>query len=236
MRRLIGFGISVLAIALSQAQVQAQGPAAPVSGVQAADLDPAVRPQDDFFDYANGTWLRETPIPADRSRWGVDSVMTARSLEQQRGLAQAARTSPDPEARKVGDFYASFMDEAGIERAGARPLQPELDRIAQVKRVRDLGPLLARLDRMGVSGPFSSYVYPDAKRSDRYALWFGEDGLGLPERDYYTSNDPKLAEPERIAMRRRRERPTPSWRWRASSPPCTGPRSTPAIRRRPTTP
>src|ERR1700677_875895 len=85
------------------------------SGIQLADMDTHVRPQDDLFGYANGTWLRDTPIPADRSRWGVDSMMAERSLIQQRELAEAAQTSSDPSTRKVGDLYASFMDEAGIE-------------------------------------------------------------------------------------------------------------------------
>ncbi|HEY3636900.1 MAG TPA: M13 family metallopeptidase [Rhizomicrobium sp.] len=182
--------ISALAIVLSAAKGEPKS----ISGIQMENLYPGVRPQDDLFDYANGTWLRKTAIPADRSRWGVDSMMTERSLEQQRALEEAAQTSPDKEIRKVEDFYASFMDEAGIQHAGAQPLQPELNLIASIRSVRDLAPLLARLDRIGVPGPFSSYVYPDAKRSDRYALWLDEDGLGLPERDYYSSNEPKFVE------------------------------------------
>jgi predicted metalloendopeptidase len=163
-----------------------------VSGVQTGDIDAAVRPQDDLFGHANGAWLSRVQIPADRARYGVDVMMTEQSLSQLRALIEAARSATDPEARKVGDLYASFMDEARIERDGAKPLQPELDAIAAIKSIREIGPLMARLDRLGIGTPVSPFVAPDAKRSTHYALWLTQDGLGLPDRDYYLSNDAKL--------------------------------------------
>lgn len=157
-------------------------------------MDTAVRPQDDFFEYSNGIWLRDVPIPPDRSRYGVDSMMTERSLLQQRELIESARTSVDPEVRKVGDLYASFMDEERIEYEGVKPLKVELARIAVIKHVRDIGALLAHFDRIGVNTPIGTSIFPDSKRSTQYAFWLSQGGLGLPDRDYYLSTDAKLTD------------------------------------------
>ena len=163
-----------------------------VSGVQAADMDTAIRAQDDFFEHSNGAWLRTVQIPADRARYGVDVMMTEQSLSQLRGLIESTRNSTDPEARKVGDLYTSFMDEPRIEREGVKPLQPELDSIAAIKSTTELGAAMAHLDRLGVGTPISLSIEPDAKRSTQYALYLSQDGLGLPDRDYYLSKDAKL--------------------------------------------
>ncbi len=179
---------TVLAIGLSHG-----ASAAPMlaPGLQVQNMDRAVRPQDDLFAYANGAWLRDTPIPPDRSRWGIDSMMIDQVLAQQRQIEVAAAHARDPEARKVGDLYASVMDEAAVERAGLKPLAAELARVDQIRTPRALTTALAHLDRIGVATPFSTYVYPDARRSDRYALWISEDGLGLPDRDSYLGGDVK---------------------------------------------
>jgi putative endopeptidase len=165
---------------------------APVSGIQKADMDATTRPQDDLFQYANGTWLRTVPIPEDRSRYGVDSMMSEHSLLQQRELIEAAQTSSDPEARKVGDLYASYMDEARIEREGIKPLQAELKRINAIGHAADIGPLMAHLDRVGVLAPLVTFIRPDAKHSTQYAYWLSQSGLGLPDRDYYLSDEARL--------------------------------------------
>jgi predicted metalloendopeptidase len=156
-------------------------------------MNTSVRPQDDLFEHANGAWLRTTSIPADRSRYGVDSIMAERSLVQQRTIMEQAIASRVPAVRKIGELYASFMDEAAIEAAGLSALAPELARIDAIRSSRDLAMVMAHLDRLGVSVPLSTFIDPDAKRSDRYAFWIYGSGLGLPERDYYSSTDPKLA-------------------------------------------
>jgi predicted metalloendopeptidase len=165
----------------------------PLSGIQTADMDLKVRPQDDLFQYANGTWLRDVPIPPDRSSYGVDSLMSERSLTQQRELIEAAQISTDPEARKVSDLYSSYLNEARIERTGIKPLQAELQRVAMIKRASDLGALLAHLDRIGIPSPIGTAVRPDSKRSTQYAFWLSQSGLGLPDRDYYLSDEVRLA-------------------------------------------
>ena len=164
----------------------------PVSGIQTADLNKVMRAQSDFFEYANGTWLRKVQIPQDRSRYGVDVMMAEQSLVQLRELIEGARNSSDADARKVADLYDSFMDEARIEQQGVKPLQPELELIDAIKSVDDIGPLMAQLDRLGVATPIGIFVAQDAKDSTQYALWFSQGGLGLPDRDYYLSDDAKL--------------------------------------------
>jgi putative endopeptidase len=170
------------------------GEATRLSGVQAADIDPSVRPQDDLFQYANGTWLRTVPIPKDRSRYGVDVLMTEQSLRQQRELIEGIGVSTDPDARKVAELYASFMDEAAVENAGVEPLQPELERVSAANSVHDFTVLMAHFDHFGIRSPLSGYVTPDAKQSTVYAYWLGQGGLGLPDRDYYLSPDAKFVE------------------------------------------
>jgi putative endopeptidase len=167
---------------------------APISGIQTADMDKTVRPQDDLFQYANGTWLRSVPIPPDRASYGVDSMMTEHSLLQQRDLIEAAQISADPEARKVSDLYSSYMNEAQVERLGSKPLRAELQLAAGIKRASDIGPLMGYLDRIGIASPLATAVRPDSKHSAQYAFWITQSGLGLPDRDYYLSDDARLVE------------------------------------------
>ena len=164
----------------------------PISGIQTADLDKTARPQDDLFQYANGTWLRDVPIPPDRASYGVDSMMTEHSLLQQRDLIETAQISNDPETRKVSDLYSSYMNEARVERLGIKPLHAELQLAAGIRNTSDIGPLMARLDRIGIASPLAGFVRPDSKHSAQYAFWITQSGLGLPDRDYYLSDEARL--------------------------------------------
>jgi putative endopeptidase len=172
----------------------ARADSAPVSGIQTADMDKAVRPQDDLFQYANGTWLRDVPIPLDRASYGVDSMMTEHSLLQQRDLIEAAQISTDPEARKASDLYSSYMNEAQVERLGSKPLRAELQLASGIKHASDIGPLMGYLDRIGIASLLAGAVRPDSKHSAQYAFWITQSGLGLPDRDYYLSDDARLVE------------------------------------------
>ena len=187
MRLRYTMGLLVLISGLARA-------ADPSSGILVSAMDPAVRPQDDLFAYANGTWLRTVPIPEDRSRYGIDSLVQENSLLRQRELAEKARTARDPAARKVGDFYASFLDEAAIDRRGLAGLNAELRRIGHVETVAGLAPLMAHLDLMGVNSALGAYIAPDAHDPKRYAFWITQGGLGLPDRDYYLSDEAKMAD------------------------------------------
>ena len=202
MKPLFLSALGAILLVASNAPLRADSPAdgnpgavgALMSGIQRANMNLGARPQDDLFEYSNGTWLRDVPIPADRFRYGVDALMAERSLLQQRDLLQAARTSTDPATRKAGDLYSSFMDEAHIEQLGIKPIRAELKQIAAIKNVQELAPLLALLDREGMDSPLHTSVYPDSKQSTQYAFWLGQGGLGLPDRDYYLSDSAKLIE------------------------------------------
>ncbi|MEO7208782.1 MAG: M13 family metallopeptidase [Steroidobacteraceae bacterium] len=184
------FTLATAALLVSVSMAHADS--APISGIQAADMDKSVRPQDDFFQYANGTWLKDVPIPPDRASYGVDSIMSEHALLQQRDLIEAAQISTDPEARKVSDLYSSYMNEARVERLGIKPLQPELQLAAGIKQPRDIGPLMGHLDRIGIASPLAGFIRPDSKHSTQYAFWITQSGLGLPDRDYYLSDDARL--------------------------------------------
>ncbi len=159
-------------------------------------MNPDIRPQDDLFGHVNGRWLDETEIPADRSSWGP-FVQLADTAEQQvrqiiEELAAADRDGLDEDARKIGDLYASFMDEAGINKRGLRPVRPLIDAVASLRDVRDLAAFLGEFERVGGHGLFGSYVSTDDRQSDRYLFHLVQGGLGLPDESYY--RDDKFAE------------------------------------------
>jgi predicted metalloendopeptidase len=166
-------------------------------GVDTTNFDRSVRPQDDFFRYVNGGWLKRTQIPSDRSSYGSFVQLRDRSEESVRAIVEEAAATrdaqPGSETQKVGDLYASYMDSARIEAIGIAPLRPELARIAAVRDRAALPELYARLMRLGVQTPMSFGVGQDARRATRYIASVGQSGLGLPDRDYYLKQDAKLA-------------------------------------------
>jgi putative endopeptidase len=154
-------------------------------GVDLAAQDPAVKPGDDFYRYANGTWLRTVEIPADRTQWSLWTVLSEDIEQQLKAIvddASSGRSSNDPNAQRVGAFYAAWMDEAGIERRGLAPAQPYLQRIAGVRNRTDLVSLFAT---PGFMQPVGVGIIPDFANPTRYAVIAAQGGLGLPNRDYY---------------------------------------------------
>ncbi len=162
------------------------------SGIQQADMDLAVRAQDDLFAHANGTWLRNTPIPNDKAWYGESAVMADRAQVQLHELLEAAARSSNQKERKAGDLYASFMDTNAIEQRGVAPLKPDFDRVAAVESSTGLSELMGDLNRIGIMTPIGVDIEPDHRQSSRYAYYIAQSGLGMPDRDYYTSRDAKL--------------------------------------------
>ncbi|MDR1011530.1 MAG: M13 family metallopeptidase [Opitutaceae bacterium] len=173
---------------------------APVSTLRAEldlkAIDSSVRPQDDFFDYANGTWLKTLEIPADQLGWGSFYELIDRTQKNLRQLCEDASAkqsaAPGSPERMVGDFYASGMDEAAINAAGVRPIQPQLDRIAAIKTPADVIAAIAALKQIGVHTSFGFYVDVDEKDSEAYLVQITQGGLGLPDRDYYFTDSEKM--------------------------------------------
>jgi len=151
-------------------------------GVDLAARDTAVDPGDNFFQYANGSWLRTTQIPADRSSWSLWTTLSEDIDDQLRAIITESAASSDPARRRIGDFYAAWMDEAGIEARGTAPLQPYLQRIAAARSRADLITLFAT---PGYMSPVGVGIIPDFVDSSRYVAAAGQGGLGMPNRDYY---------------------------------------------------
>jgi putative endopeptidase len=160
-------------------------------GIDTAGMDKSVAPGDDFFEYANGLWAKNTPIPPDKARYGMFNVLDDLSKERTRTIIE--EQSKDPNS-KIGNAFASFMDEATIEAKGLTPFEPWLNEVRAIKSKKDLPKLYSDADRLGINTPFPMFVGQDRKASDQYALNVFQGGLGMPDRDYYLSSDPKLVE------------------------------------------
>ncbi len=185
--------VTAITFAAPAATLVAQAPRS--LGIDTTNFDRSIRPQDDLFRFVNGGWLKRTPIPSDAPRWGTFDELDERSREAMRTILDDAARSSAPagsEERKVGDFYASFLDSARIESLGVTPLKSELERIAAVTSVSALAPEFARLSRLGVARPFGVSVGPDEKKSDVNIVQIGQSGLGLPDRDYYLMQDARM--------------------------------------------
>lgn len=160
-------------------------------GFDVAGMDRAIAPGDDFYGHANGGWAKNTPIPADKSNFGMFSVLSDLSTERTRALLDEARAQGES---KIGTAYASYLDSAAIDAKGLAPIQPWLGRIKALNGKPAYAALLAEADRMGIAGPIGSYVGQDDKDPETYILSIFQGGLGMPDRDYYLSPDAKLAE------------------------------------------
>jgi len=175
------------------------------SGIDLAGMDKSVAPGDDFFAYANGGWIKATTIPADKAEWGVAAILIDQTRKQTVEIIQDpvnAGPGATPDARKVADFYASYMDEAGIEAKGLAPLKPRLDAIAAIADKRALARAIGETLRADVDplnatnfetekllGVFVAQGLNDPDHNVPYLL---QGGLGLPDRDYYLSSSPKM--------------------------------------------
>jgi predicted metalloendopeptidase len=168
------------------------------AGVATEYIDPAVRPQDDFYDYLNGKWMKTVEIPADKSSWGSFAKLRDDTLPQLRGIiekAAAGNPAKGTDAQRIGDYYASFMDEAKLEQLGITPLNGELAKIAALKDKSELPALLAHLGKIGVNVPYDFGIHQDNKDSTKYVADISQSGLGMPDRDYYLKpDDAKLAD------------------------------------------
>jgi endothelin-converting enzyme/putative endopeptidase len=193
---LVCAGIPLVGAVVAQDTAQTE-----THGIQVANIDRSVKPGDDFFDYANGEWIKRTEIPNDRAGVGVFTSLADLSNKRTAGLIEelsksnAAAGSPQ---RKIADLYNSYMDEAGIEAKGLGPIKPHLDAIAAIRDKKELSYALGTTLRADVDALnntnfhtpnlFGLWAAPDFNDSDHYTAYLLQGGLQLPDREYYTSD------------------------------------------------
>ncbi len=174
--------------------LHAQSPV-PGHGVDVSTIDPSVSPCSDFYQYANGKWLADNPIPADKTSWGGFSEISERNTAVLHtildSLVAAPPAAPSSVTRKVTDFYKSGMDTARIERQGDKPLASEMARINTVRDVPTLETEIAHLHSLGIGTSWGFGVGADDKDSTQNIAQLEQGGLGLPDRDYYLLTDSK---------------------------------------------
>lgn len=186
------FAFVLLSLSVSFAQT-ASHPAPPALDTVDKTADPCTN----FYQYACGSWLKKTEIPADQSRWGSfnelheRNQMLLRDLLEKDSVADASRSAID---QKIGDFYGSCMDEKSANAKGAQPIQPELDRIAAVKDKTALIDAIARVHLVGPNPLFNFYSNSDLHNAEQVIAYIDQGGLSLPDRDYYIKDDAKTVE------------------------------------------
>ncbi|MEO8018203.1 MAG: M13-type metalloendopeptidase [Pseudomonadota bacterium] len=168
------------------------------SGLDLAGFDRSVRPQDDLYRFTAGTWLANTPIPADRSSYGSFIILDDQAQEEMKQLivaaSQQASRPVGSDAQKVGDFYLAYLDTTRVESLGLTPLRDELSRIDAIATARDVARYIGRTQRLGMSQPFAWFSSPDKDNSTAYVGGLHQNGLTMPDRDYYLSPDEKYAQ------------------------------------------
>ena len=164
----------------------------PANDILASHLDTAVSPGEDFFEYANGGWIKQNPIPASESGWGIGNLVQEELYTRLRKINEEAvekNTTAGTITQKIGDFWKSAMDSVALDKAGISPLQNDLGKIDAIQNTNDLVKEVADLKTKGVRCFFGDYVSQDDKNSDVMAYKLDQGGLGMPNRDYYFKTD-----------------------------------------------
>ena len=207
MKSLFAFFICLFSIALVSAAAAQDGsgvrsaeePALPyIPSLDVSAMDKTIDPCVDLYHYSCGGWQKKNPIPPDQTSWSVYAKLYQDNLIFLRGILEQAGSSTtqrDAVTQKIGDFYASCMDESAVDKRGIAAIQPQLDAIAHLDSVRDMAPLVARLSLpFGRTILFSAGSTQDPDNSEQEIADLDQGGLGLPDRDYYTKEDAKSKE------------------------------------------
>ncbi|WDZ50593.1 M13 family metallopeptidase [Acinetobacter vivianii] len=168
-----------------------------ISGIDQQYIDQNGSANNDFYDYVNGKWLKQTEIPADKARWGAFNELHELSTNQLHRIVEdltAQKWAVGSVEQKIASLYASFMDEKAIEAKGIQPLQPELARVDALQSKKGFAQLMGHFSRIGVRTPFDISIGQDMKRSDVMIAGLVQRRLGLPDRDYYLKDDQKFVE------------------------------------------
>lgn len=168
-------------------------------GIYLKNFDKSVKPQDDFFKFVNGNWLKTTEIPNVESNWGAFSEIEENNKAILKEIIEDALKRKDKEKKGshyqlLGDMYASAMDIKAINELGAKPLEAELANINAIKNTEDIQKTIARHQKMGTGTLFGVFVGADSKNSKEYAIYLSTSGTSLPDRSYYLEENPKFAQ------------------------------------------
>ncbi len=189
------------ATATTQAEASAASAAAELagvtgelgSGIDSSGFDTSVRPQDDFFDYVNGTWLEETEIPSDKARWGTFDALGEQSQRDVRALVEEVSMAEDvangTPKQKIRDFYNAYLDTEAATAKGIEAIREDLDAIAAIDSMDGVYRTFSSLGVYGVNSPIGLGIFSDMKNPDVNAIYVVQAGLTLPDRDYYLLDD-----------------------------------------------
>lgn len=183
------------ALTLLGSVLVAQQPVQPLkSGIDIDGMDKTCKPCEDFYRFANGTFLDKNPIPARYSNWGSFGMLAEANRERLKTILEAAVVSKAPAGsseRRVGDFYSSCLDTAAIDALGHKPIEPELKMVAAISNKAQLAKALNELQKVQAGSIYALISSPDPKQPDEIVLRLFPDGLSLPDRDYYLNSDDK---------------------------------------------
>jgi putative endopeptidase len=169
------------------------GPTIKPWGFDLTALDRAIKPGDDFFRFSGNGWLKRTQMPADRTRWGTFDMLAAQSESDVKAIIEdlAAKPKRTSLEQQIGDYYATFLDQDAITKAGLAPVRDVMKAIAAAKTHDDIAVIMARPD-IAVTGPLGAGISLDSKNPDRYIVWLGHGGIALPDREYYLKDTPEF--------------------------------------------
>ncbi|PID88585.1 MAG: peptidase M13, partial [Bacteroidia bacterium] len=165
--------------------------------INKANMDLSVKPGDNFFEYASGGWIKNNPVPGDKTQYGSFTMLYDESQKHLKEIVLKAAEENAPEgsiAQKIGDYYKSGMDTTAINKLGFKPIVPTLDAVKAMKSTKDLMPMVASFQKQGISTMFHFFGSQDPKNSSMMIGHIYQGGLGLPDKDYYLNTDPRITE------------------------------------------
>jgi len=190
--------LALLAACGSHAAQPQPGAVAQTRGVYASDLDRTADPCNDFFEFANGSWRKQNPIPASMPRWSRRWEAGETAKDRLKGILDEISARTDWPAgsveQQIGDFYGGCVDQARVDQRGVEPIRPLLAEIDALRDPADVGRMIARLHAIAIGAPFGVFGNSDLHTPTKVIAWVGASGLGLPDRDYYVKTEPRFVE------------------------------------------
>src|ERR1035438_9192558 len=187
-------GLSIICVVFLFACNQSSTTSGTAPDVLASNIDSSINPGQDFFEYANGGWIKKNPIPADESGWGIGNLVQEELYDRLKKINEKAveeNAAHGSISKKISDFWQSGMDTVSLEKQGLSPLQESLAIINKIGSTEDIINTAALFHKKGIGCMFGEYIAQDDKNSEAMAYQLYQGGLGMPNRDYYFNTDSK---------------------------------------------